>query len=130
MVAKRRKESGTKRPPKTSGADRFPLCEKALRKRTKADIIDLTLMLAKEHPAVARDLEHELAIEKPVDLHSVDVSSAIGRATDFDERMMNYNFAVDWQAYEDVRTGLEKLIGLGQLRCCVPIALALSAIRN
>ncbi|MCA9050763.1 MAG: hypothetical protein KDA89_18620 [Planctomycetaceae bacterium] len=125
MVAKRRNESGTKSPPKTSGTDRFPLIEKALRKRTKADIIDLTLTLAKEHPAVARDLEHELAIEKPVDLLSADVSSAIGRATDFDERMMNYNFAVDWQAYEDVRTGLGKLIELGQLEDAKTLALKL-----
>lgn len=52
MVAKQKKKTGTKRPRKAPGADRFPLIENALRKRTKADIIDLTLTLATEYPTL------------------------------------------------------------------------------
>jgi hypothetical protein len=43
--------------------NRFSRIEKALRKREKTDIIELILMLAKEHAPLARDLEKELAIE-------------------------------------------------------------------
>jgi len=119
------KKVGTRKPRKVSNADRYPLIEKALRKRTKADIICLVMTLAKEHAAVARDLERELAIEKPMDLLVADVSSAIDRATDFDERKMNYNFDVDWQAYEDVQLGVKKLIELGQLEDAKTLALKL-----
>lgn len=122
MVTKKKVEK--RKPRKVSLADRFALIEKALRKRTKADIICLALKLAKQHASVARDLEMELAIEKPMDLVA-DVSSAIDRATDFDERMMNYNFDVDWQAYEDVKRGLKKLIKRGQLQDAKRLALKL-----
>ena len=74
---------------------------------------------------MARDLEAVLDIEKPVDLLVVDVSSAIGRATDFEDRMMNHNFDVDWHAYEDVKQGLKKLIKLGQLEDAKTLALKL-----
>jgi len=125
MVKKKKKKVGTRKPRKGSNADRFPLIEKALRKRTKADITCLVMTLAKNHVAMARDLETELVIEKPVALLVVDVSSAIDRATDFDERMINHNFDVDWQAYEDVKQGLEELIELGQLEDAKTLALKL-----
>jgi hypothetical protein len=67
-------------------------------------------MIAKDHPVVARELESRLDVEKPLDLLVVDVSSAIDRATDFVERMIDHNFDVDWQAYEDVQNGLSQLI--------------------
>ena len=82
---------GTRKPRKIGKTDRFPLIEKALRKRTKADLIETILMIAKAHPVVARELESRLDVEKPLDLLVVDVSSAIDRATDFDERMINHN---------------------------------------
>ena len=41
MVTKKMKKVGKRKPRKVSHADRFPLIEKALRKRTKADIICL-----------------------------------------------------------------------------------------
>lgn len=116
---------GTKKPRKLAKADRFPLIEQALRKRTKSDLIETILMIARDHGAVARELERQLAVEKPVDLLVADVSSAIDRATDFDERMMNYNFDVDWQAYEDVQRGLSQLVGLGHLDDAKSLALKL-----
>jgi len=116
---------GTKKPRKLADTDRFPLIEKALRKRTKSDLIETILMIARDHGVVARELERQLAVEKPVDLLVSDVSSAIDRATDFDERMMNDNFDVDWQAYEEVQSGLSQLVGLGHLEDAKSLALKL-----
>lgn len=82
-------------------------------------------MIAKDHPVVARELESRLDVEKPLDLLVVDVSSAIDRATDFDERMINHNFDVEWQAYEDVQNGLSQLIKLGHLEDAKSLALKL-----
>ncbi len=121
----RKKRAGTKKPRKLTYTDRFPQIEKALGKRTKANIIELILLLAKENALLTRDLERELAIEKPIDLLVGDISSAIDRATDFDEREVNYDFDVDWQAYEDVREGLKKLIELGQLEHAKHLAVRL-----
>lgn len=116
---------GTKRPRKLVKPDRFPLIDRELRKRTKADLIAMILVIAKEHAVVARELEDRLNIEKPVDLLVADVSSAINRATDFDERMMNHNFDVDWQAYADVQKGLSLLVELGHLADAKSLALKL-----
>ena len=120
MVKKR-----TQRPRKLAKPDRFPLIDRELRKRTKADLIAMILGIAKEHAVVARELEDRLNIEKPVDLLIADVSSAIDRATDFDERMMNHNFDVDWQAYAEVQKGLSLLVELGHLADAKSLALKL-----
>ena len=61
-------KKGTKKPRKLAKSDRFPLIEKELCKRTKADLIAMILAIAKEHAVVARELEDRLNIEKPVDL--------------------------------------------------------------
>ena len=120
MVKKR-----TKTARKLAKTDRFPLIEKKLRQRTKADLIAMILMIARDHAVVARELEGRLDVEKPVDLLVADVSSSIDRATDFDERMMNYNFDVDWQAYADVQKGLSQLVDLGHLEDAKSLALKL-----
>lgn len=114
MLEKTTKE-GTKKPRERGKANRFPLIEKALGKRTKAELIEIVMKVAKSHAAVARELEDQLGIEKPVDLLVADVSSAIDRATDFDEREINHNLDVDWQAYANARKGLQKLVDLGHL---------------
>lgn len=116
---------GTKRPLKRAKIDRFPPIEKELCKRTKAELVAMIMAIAKEHDIFARELEGRLTIEKPVDLLVADVSSAIDRATDFDERMMNYNFDVDWQAYADVRKGLARLVELDRLADAKSLAIKL-----
>lgn len=120
MVKKR-----TKRPRKRAKSDHFPLIERELRKRTKADLIAMILGIAREHAVVARELEDRLTIEKPVALLVADVSSAIDRATDFDEYMINHNFDVDWQAYGDVQKGLSLLVERGQLEDAKSLAIKL-----
>jgi hypothetical protein len=114
-----------KTPRKLAKSDRLPLIDGELRKRSKADLIALILVIAKEHAIVARELEDRLNIEKPVDLLVADVSSAIDRATDFDQRMTNHNFDVDWQAYADVQKWLSLLVELGHLADAKWLALKL-----
>lgn len=118
-------KKGMKKPRKLVKIDRFPLIEKELRKQTKATLIEMIMTISKQHPVVASELEDRLDVEKPVDLLVADVSSAIDRATDFDERRMNYNFDVDWQAYAEVRKGLSQLVDLGQLEDAKSLALKL-----
>lgn len=125
MVKRRTKKRATKKPRKVAKTDRFPLIEEALRKRTKADLIGIVMKMAKEHGVVAQGLEDRLAVEKPIDLLVADVSSAIDRAADFDEREINYNFDVDWQAYKDVQNGLQQLIDLECLDDAKSLALKL-----
>lgn len=118
-------KKGTKKARKLTKTDRFQLIEKELYKRTQEELVALVLAVAKEHASVVRELEDRLPIDKPVDLLIADVSSAIDRATDFDERMMNRNFDVDWQAYDEVRKGLSRLVELGRLADAKSLALKL-----
>ena len=124
-MVKRTTKKGTKKPRKRGTTNRFPLIEKALGKRTKAELIEIVMKMAHKHATVARELEEQLRVEKPVDLLVADVSSAIDRATDFDEREINYNFDLDWQAYADARKGLRKLVDLGHLEDAQLLALKL-----
>jgi hypothetical protein len=50
---------------------------------------------------------------------------AIAEATAFDERDINRNFAYDHQAYSEVKRNLGRLIGAGQLRLAMELALEL-----
>ncbi len=118
-------KKGTKRPRKLAKRDRLPLIDRELRKLTKAELIAIIVGIANEHAVVARELEDRLNIEKPVDLLIADVSAAIDRAADFDERLMNHNFDVDWQAYADVQKGLLQLVELGHLADAKSLALKL-----
>jgi hypothetical protein len=118
-------KKGTKKHPKRAKTDRFRLIEKELSKRTKAELVAMVLAISKEHAVIARELEDKLTIEKRVDLLVADVSCAIDCATDFDERMSNHNFDVDWQAYADVEKGLSLLVKLGHLADAKSLALKL-----
>jgi hypothetical protein len=112
-------------PGKLTKPDRWSLIDRELRKQTKADLIALIFVIAKQHAVVAREVEDRLRIEKPVKLLVGDVSSAIDRATYFDKRMINYNFDVDWQAYAEVRKGLSALVAKGCLAEAKSLALKL-----
>ena len=118
-------KNGPKKPRKLELPERFPPIDSELRKRTKVDLIAMILVIAKKHAVVARELEVRLNIKKPVDLLVADVSSAIDRATEFDERLMNHNFDVDWEAYADVLKGLSLLVEQGHLENAKSLALKL-----
>lgn len=118
-------KKGTAKPRKFANSDRIPLIEKELHKRTKVEVVAMILAIAREHAVVSRELEDRLSIEKPVDLLLADVSSAIDRATEFDEPLINQNFDVDWQAYADVQKGLSLLVEMGRLEDAKSLALKL-----
>ena len=50
---------------------------------------------------------------------------AIADATDFDERDINRNFDYDYEAYDEVKRNLGRLIDLGQLRPAMELSLEL-----
>lgn len=118
-------KKGTAKPRKFANSDRIPLIEKELHKRTKVEVVAMILAIAREQAVVSRELEDRLSIEKPVDLLLADMSSAIDRATEFDERLINQNFDVDWQAYADVQQGLSLLVEMGRLEDAKSLALKL-----
>ncbi len=124
-MAKKRKKALRKVPRKRSVTGRLPLIEKALKKRTKADLIKLVIEWATNNADFSRALETELKIQQPADVVIADIDAAIYRATDFDDRDLNHNFDYDYDAYEDVKRGLEKLIKLGQIEEAQTLALLL-----
>jgi len=115
----------SQKPRRLVESDRFPLIQKELGKRTKAELIAMLLAIAQDHADVARELEDRLKIEQPLELLVTDLSSAIAHATDFDRRQMNHNFDFDWRAYADVRQGLSSLVEQGRLEQAKSMALQL-----
>ena len=125
-MATERKKVPRKKPRRgRTQADRFPLIEKALKKLTKADLVDLAIKLSKEHSALPRALESELDVQKPVQLLVSDIEVAIGLATDVDDMRANYNFDYDCQAYDEVKQGFEQLIAMGHLESVKALAVRL-----
>ena len=112
-------------PRKTPKADPIVLIETALAKLKKAELVTLLVHVANEYPEVRRDLESELKVVKPVDLLLADITSAIFRATDIEDRMVNHNFDYDYQAYKEIKNSFKKLIALGQLDDVKNLALQL-----
>jgi len=111
----KRKKALRKPPRKRAKIDRFPMIEKALKKRTKADLIMIFMKLARNSAELSRALETKLDVQKPAELQLSDLESAICRATDFDDRASNDNFDFDYEAYEEVQRGFKNFIALGHL---------------
>ena len=124
MVTKKARRL-TKKPRKRKKVDRFPLIETALRKLTKAELVETIMVLAKQRTGVARGLENELNIEKPAELLIEDVGRAIAHATDFDERMINHNFDVRQTSPSDGTTN-----GMRYSRVSIELAVSLSTNRS
>ena len=82
------KKSRKKPPRKTSrhSVDPIQLIEIALKKQTKAELLQLLVGFAEDNLEVRRAFENALEIEKPVEFLVHDVEAAIATATDFDER--------------------------------------------
>ena len=108
-------KTGRKRAAGTLSNERLKLIEGVLRKQSKAEFIALLLAIGAKETAVLRELENRLPIEKPLKLLSAEISVAIARATDFEAGGRRQDLDVDWEAYEEVKNGLLRLIELGQL---------------
>ncbi len=98
---------------------------KALAKRRKGDLIDVLVELVKEDRNLLRRLDARLELEAPPAELVAAARQAITDATDFDERDINRNFSYDYEAYEEVKRNLTRLVGMGQLRLAMELSLEL-----
>ena len=81
--------------------------------------------LAQADRGVLRQLTARFNVATAPDDLVAATRQAIADATDFDERDINRNFAYDYQAYGAVKRNLARLVGSGQLRLAMPLALEL-----
>lgn len=97
----------------------------ALTRRKKAELVDVLMELAETDRAFLRQLTARFDVATaPGDLVAA-TRQAIADATDFDEREINRNFDYDYEAYSEVKRNLGRLIGSGQLRLAMSLALEL-----
>jgi hypothetical protein len=97
----------------------------ALTKRTKAELVDLLVELARADCGVFRQLTAQFDVgANPEELVAA-TRQAIADATDFDKRALNTNFDYDYAAYDEVKRNLKRLIDLGQLRLAMELSLEL-----
>jgi uncharacterized Zn finger protein len=98
---------------------------KALSKRTKAQLLEVLVELAREDRNVLRRLAERIDLEASPQELAAATRQAIVDATDFDERDVNRNFDYDYQAYGEVKRNLGRLIDLGELRLAMELSLEL-----
>jgi len=97
----------------------------ALTRRKKAELVDVLMELAEADRGVLRQLTARFDVAAAPDELVAATRQAIADATAFDKREINRNFAYDHQAYGEVKRNLSRLIGSGQLRQAMPLALEL-----
>ena len=93
--------------------NRRKLTEKALRCQRKDTLIQLLTKLCDENIHARWSIEAKLEMPKSIDLILHDLREAIRLATKVDEKRLNYNFAVDWEAYAEVNRLMELLVSTG-----------------
>jgi hypothetical protein len=96
-----------------------------LARRKKTELVDVLMELAEADRGVLRQLTARFDVATAPDDLVAATRQAIVDATDFDERDINRNFSYDDQAYSEVKRNLGRLIGSGQLRLAMPLALVL-----
>jgi hypothetical protein len=106
-------------------ADVAKRLRKALTKRTKDELIDVLVELARDDRNILRQLDARFELEAQPQELVVATRQAIADATDFDEREINRNFDYDFAAYEAVKRNLGRLVVLGQLRLAMELSLEL-----
>jgi hypothetical protein len=97
----------------------------ALTRRKKAELVDALMELAQGDRVVLRQLTARFDVATAPDELVAATRQAIADATAFDQRDINRNFAYDDQAYSEVKRNLGRLIGSGQLRLAMELALEL-----
>jgi hypothetical protein len=97
----------------------------ALTRKKKAELVDVLMELAGADRGILRQLTARFDVAPAPDDLVAATRQAIAEATAFDKRDINRNFAYDHQAYSEVRRNLGRLIGAGQLRLAMPLALEL-----
>jgi hypothetical protein len=97
----------------------------ALTRRKKAELVDVLWELAQEDRKVLRQLTARFDVAATPDELVAATRQAIADATAFDKRDINRNFAYDYQAYSEAKRNLGRLIGSGQFRLAMPLAVEL-----
>src|SRR5262249_183160 len=97
----------------------------ALARRKKAELVDVLVELAEGDRGILRQLTARFEVATPLDELVAATHRAIADAADLDERQINRNFDDDYEAYGEVKRNLGRLIGSGQLRLAMPLALEL-----
>lgn len=114
---------------KAAGAGKRPDAAERLRealgKRTKGELIDILVELARDDRRVLRQLDGRFEPQASSKELIVATRQAIADATDFDKRDINRNFNYDYGAYEAIKHNLGRLIAQGQLREAMKLSLEL-----
>ena len=87
--------------------------------------MDALLELAQADRGILRQLTARFDVKATPDELVAATRLAIADAADFDERNINRNFDYDYEAYHEVKRNLQRLVGAGQLRLAMPLALEL-----
>jgi hypothetical protein len=106
-------------------AEPASLLRQALMRRKKAELVEVLVELAELDRGMLRRLTARFDVATPSDELLSATRQAIVDATDFDVRQINRNFAYDHAAYGEVKRNLKRLIGSGQLRQAMTLALEL-----
>ncbi|MCI0492037.1 MAG: hypothetical protein L0Z07_03770 [Planctomycetes bacterium] len=120
-----KRQPPTKRVQRTKTPDSLELLRTALRKRTKDELIEATVELARDSRATRRKLETRFKVQPPDGELVADTRQAIVDATDFDERDMNYNFDYDHQAYQTIQRNFGRMINSDRLDTVMELSLEL-----
>lgn len=105
--------------------DPAPWLREALTQRTKGELIDGLVEIARADRAALRRIVAHFGLHAPPEELQAETRLAIIDATAFDERDINYNFSYDDEAYAQVQRNLQQLIELGQLRPAMELSLEL-----
>ena len=93
--------------------NRRRLTDRALRFQGKEQLVQILTKLCVENIQARWSIEAELEMSKPVELILLDIREAIRRATQVDEKRINHNPPVDWEAYAEVKRLMEMLVSVG-----------------
>jgi hypothetical protein len=94
-------------------------------RRKKMELVEILVELAEADRGVLRQLTARFDVARAPEELVAATHQAIADATAFDKRDINRNFAYDDQAYREVKRNLSRLIGSGQLRQAMTLALEL-----
>lgn len=94
-------------------------------KRSKAELVEVLLDLARGDRAVLRQLTARFEVAATTNELVAATRQAIADATAFDARDINHNFDYDYEAYREVKRNLARLIDTGELHLAMELALEL-----
>lgn len=120
-MAKRKVEKAEAAQPKDEEAK----LRKAFTGLKKTELVEALLDLALQDRKVLRHLKARFDVAAAPDELVAATRKAIADATDFDSREINQNFDYDYEAYEEVKRNLSRLIASGKLRSAMQLALEL-----